>query len=91
MRHVPRSFSEVGQMYYVYLLKLNNSEYYAGSTANLESRVSEHEKGKNKSTKLFRPVELVWSASFKTRKLAENFEKYLKSSSGFAFRNKRLI
>lgn len=92
MRGVPRKFTEVGRnMYYVYLLKLNNNEYYAGSTANIENRLLEHRKGKNQSTKPFLPVMLVWSATFKTRKLAEDFERYLKSSSGFAFRNKRLI
>ncbi|OQA52661.1 MAG: GIY-YIG nuclease superfamily protein [candidate division WS2 bacterium ADurb.Bin280] len=76
-------------MYYVYLIKLNNGEYYTGSTSNLENRLLDHQKGKNKSTKFLRPVRLVWSASFETRKLAEDFEKYLNSSSGFAFRNKR--
>ncbi len=30
-------------------------------------------------------------AAFKTEQLARAFEVYLKSSSGFAFRNKRLI
>ncbi len=78
-------------MYHVYLIKLNNGECYAGSTANLENRLLEHKNGKNKSTRPFRPITLEWSATFKTRKLAEDFEKYLKSSSGFAFRNKRLI
>lgn len=37
------------------------------------------------------PWKLVWYGSFNTLKKAQEFEKYLKSSSGFAFRNKRLI
>jgi len=78
-------------MYHVYIIKLNNNDFYTGSTANLENRILEHQNGKNKSTKHFRPIKLVWCATFENRKLAEDFEKYLKSSSGFAFRNKRLI
>ena len=78
-------------MYHVYIIQLSNKDFYTGSTANLENRILEHRNGKNKSTMFFGPIELVWSANFKTRELAETFEKYLKSSSGFAFRNKRLI
>jgi len=78
-------------MHYVYILKQSDGDYYAGSTSNLENRLEQHSNGQNSSTKGKRPLELIWSAQFKTKKLAEDFEKYLKSSSGFAFRNKRLI
>jgi len=33
----------------------------------------------------------MFYAAFKAKEKAYEFEKYLKSSSGFAFRNKRLI
>ncbi len=78
-------------MHYAYLLELNNGEYYAGSTLDIKSRLSAHQSGRNKSTKDKRPVKLVWCGMFKTKKLAQDFEDYLKSSSGFAFRNKHLI
>jgi putative endonuclease len=78
-------------MHYVYLLRLNNGDYYTGSTSNIENRIKQHENGQNQSTRDKRPLLLVWSGQFMTKKLAEDFEKYLKSSSGFAFRNKRLI
>jgi len=79
------------KMYYAYFLKLSNGDFYAGSTANIQRRLSSHQKGQNKATKHLRPVKLIWCGMFATRKLAEDFEKYLKTSSGFAFRNKRLI
>jgi len=79
------------KMYYTYLLKLADGNYYAGSTTNIEKRLISHHKGQNKSTKHLRPVKLIWFGMFSNRKLAEDFEKYLKSSSGFAFRNKRLV
>ena len=78
-------------MYYVYLLKLNSGDYYTGFSSNLKSRIKAHQNGQNKSTKDQRPVELMWYAAFYTKQLAMDFEEYLKSSSGFAFRNKHLI
>ncbi len=78
-------------MYYTYLLKLSNDEYYSGHTSDLKERFIEHSKGKVLATEKFRPLKLVFYAAFIKESLAIKFEKYLKSSSGFAFRNKRLI
>lgn len=78
-------------MYYVYILKLSNSSYYAGYSEDLRNRVVEHNKGRVRQTKHFLPTRLVFYAAFTLKKKALRFEKYLKSSSGFAFRNKRLI
>ncbi len=70
---------------------MNNYQYYSGYSSNVKQRVTEHKRGNVAATSNFRPLELVYYAGFKTQKLATNFEKYLKSSSGFAFRNKHLI
>ena len=78
-------------MYFVYLLKLINGKIYTGSTPNIKRRVIEHKTGKCESTKNFRPVKLVWCGIFPTRLQARRFENYLKTGSGQAFRNKRLI
>ena len=78
-------------MYYVYILKLNNGQYYIGFTKNLRVRIKRHFQKAVKTTTRIKPVGLVFYAAFKTQKLATDFEKYLKSSSGFAFRNKHLI
>ncbi|MCL4387041.1 MAG: GIY-YIG nuclease family protein [Patescibacteria group bacterium] len=78
-------------MYYTYLLQLSNNDFYVGSTKNLKSRIKKHQLGEVSHTSKFRPLRLVWYAVFETREKATEFEKYLKSSSGKAFRNKRLI
>ena len=78
-------------MYYVYLLRLKDKSVYTGSTPDLKNRIDAHQNGFVKSTKCLRPVKLIWFSSFQTRITALRFERYLKSGSGQAFRNKRLV
>ncbi len=78
-------------MYYVYILKLSDNFYYHGFSDNLKQRILAHENGKVESTKNLRPITLIFYAAFSTKKKALSFENYLKTGSGFAFRNKRLI
>jgi putative endonuclease len=78
-------------MYYVYILQLNNGKFYIGFSSDLKQRISTHKKGLVRETKRYIPLQLVFYSAFKDKKKALCFEKYLKSSSGFAFRNKRLI
>ncbi len=78
-------------MYYVYLLKLLNNDYYAGSCSNLKNRFEDHQEGKNISTKPFLPVKLIYYCAFPTKTRAIKFERYLKTGSGKAFPNKHLI
>ncbi|NQU77133.1 GIY-YIG nuclease family protein [Candidatus Falkowbacteria bacterium] len=78
-------------MYYVYLLKLSNQKIYTGSTPSLKRRLEEHRIGKCEATKNLRPVKLIWYCVFPNRLSARRFENYLKTGSGQAFRNKRLI
>lgn len=78
-------------MYYVYILRLRDNTYYTGFSSDLKSRVEEHLGGNVSRTKQSRPVKLVFYAAFASKIKALRFEKYLKSSSGFAFRNKRLV
>jgi len=78
-------------VYYVYLLKLKNNAFYVGFSSDLKTRIGEHQKGNVPRTKKLKPLKLVFYAAFESKIKALHFEKYLKSSSGFAFRNKRLI
>jgi len=78
-------------MYYSYILSLSNNRYYSGFSDDLKRRLKEHIEGKVCSTKNHRPLKLVYYSAFNTKEKAMAFEKYLKSSSGKAFRNKRLI
>jgi len=78
-------------MYYVYLLELKNGSIYTGSTPNLEMRIEEHVRGSAEATKNLRPIKLVWHCGFEDRIKALRFERYLKTGSGQAFRNRRLV
>ncbi len=67
-------------MYFVYLLKsLKNSDIYVGSTADLEKRIRQHNKGLVKSTKFYRPWGLLDYESYSTRSEAVRREKFLKT------------
>ena len=78
-------------MYYVYLLKLNNNSIYTSPTPNLKERLREHIRRFCEAMKNLRPVKLVWFCVFKNRLAARKFVDYLKTGSGQAFRNRRLI
>ena len=78
-------------VYYVYILHLRDHSYYHGFSTNLKQRLKNHQEGTVTSTKNFRPVKLVFYAAFSSKMKALKFEEYLKSSSGFAFRNKHFL
>jgi putative endonuclease len=79
-------------MYYCYIIQsLKDKTFYIGSTADLKRRIKEHNTGKAQYSSTKSPFKLVWYGSFENKTKSQKFEKYLKSSSGFAFRNKRLI
>jgi len=47
-------------MYYVYAIKSLERVYiYVGMTSNVERRINEHNKGKNRSTKAYKPFNLI--------------------------------
>lgn len=78
-------------MYYAYILQLKDNTYYHGYSDSLKQRIRAHQSGDVESTKNLRPFVLVFYAAFSSKKKALDFETYLKTQSGFAFRNKRLI
>ena len=75
----------------VYILLCNDGSYYTGCTQNLEERLIRHQKGYVDSTKNKLPVDLVFYCTFTNPTKAFEFEEYLKTGSGIAFRNKHLI
>jgi putative endonuclease len=77
-------------MYYVYSLKCNNG-YYVGCTDNLKDRFERHQKGYVQATANRLPIKLEFYFAIKSKYIAFDFEKYLKSGSGRAFINKHLI
>jgi putative endonuclease len=56
-----------------------------GLTNSIERRLDQHNKGKNRSTKQYKPFELIYTETFKTRTEARNKEIYLKSGIGKEF------
>ena len=73
-------------MFYTYAISSLNKNYiYVGLTSNLERRLSEHNKGYNKTTKPYKPFNLIYFESFSTRIEARKKEKYLKSGIGKGF------
>jgi len=80
-------------MHIVYILRSVNyaNRYYTGLTHNLEKRLKEHNSGISQYSKNYAPWELETYVVFRNKCLAEDFEKYLKEGSGYAFMRKRLI
>ena len=78
-------------MHTVYILECRDKSHYVGSTSNLENRLVRHNRGEVHYTKSRLPVKFLTSINFPDRVKAYEFEKYLKSGSGRAFMNKRLV
>ncbi len=79
-------------MYYVYILQFTKSgKFYTGLTSNLQQRIRAHNKKESQITKDLGSFKLKFVALFPKKIIAAKFEKYLKSHSGRAFRNKRLV
>jgi putative endonuclease len=79
-------------MYFVYVLKSHvDGRLYKGMTKNIETRIYEHNTGKNKSTRPYRPWILVYSKEFETREEARKHEKWLKSGIGREFLKSILV
>jgi len=73
-------------MFFTYVLESKiDGRLYKGLTQNLDQRIIEHNSGKNKSTKAFRPWKLVYFEAFETRLEARIREKYFKTGSGRKF------
>jgi len=82
----PTSFN----MYYVYILLLNNKQIYTGFTDDLKRRTSEHKRGKVKFTSQRLPVKLIHYEVYMLKKDAARREKYLKTTEGKRFLKQQL-
>jgi len=70
-------------MYYAHvLISINYKRTYVGSSKSVEGRLTEHNTGKNKSTKAFLPCKVLHVEQFDTRVEARKRERYFKSTSG---------
>lgn len=73
-------------MFFVYAIKSTIRNYiYVGLTNNIERRITEHNKGENRSTKPYKPFLLIYSEEWETREQARRREKYFKTGIGKEF------
>ncbi|MBU0598178.1 GIY-YIG nuclease family protein [Patescibacteria group bacterium] len=80
-------------MHIVYILR--SIKYpkmiYKGYTTNLQQRLKKHNSKSTTYSAKYKPWKLIFYCVFTTKQKALTFERYLKSGSGIAFMNKRLI
>ena len=69
--------------YYIYiLLSIKDKKFYIGFTSDLKNRLSEHARGKVRSTKYRRPLKLIHYEYFIDKADAKAREVFLKSGFG---------
>lgn len=70
-------------MYYFYVLQSEiNKKLYKGTTNDLKKRFKEHNSGKVRSTKCYRPWQLIYYEGHRNKILARKTELFYKSSQG---------
>ncbi len=74
------------EIFYVYALQSQvDFRIYVGFTKDLKNRICEHNNGRTKSTKGYRPWVLIYHEIAYSREQARKREKYLKSGCGKEF------
>ena len=71
-------------MFYTYVIQSVSLEprLYIGSTANLKNRLHEHNSGKVRSTRPYRPWRLIYYEAHRTSQLSRRAELFYKTSQG---------
>jgi putative endonuclease len=70
-------------MFIVYVLKsLKNRRFYIGQTQDINERLRRHNFGKVKSTKHYRPWEIIYSEDYQTRSESCRRERQIKKYKG---------
>ena len=78
------------KVYYVYVLRsINFNRQYVGFTSNIKNRLTQHNTGKTKSTKPYKPWKILMYEEYDSKEDAIAREKYLKSGVGREFINKK--
>jgi putative endonuclease len=80
-------------VYHVYLIKsVNHPEItYVGYTTDIKQRLAKHNSGGSPHTSKYVPWQLIVYLTFSEKKVASEFERYLKTQSGRAFAAKRFL
>ena len=80
---MPGSTTLMNRYYIVYVLEsLKDHKTYVGYTHNIEERLQRHNSGQVTATKYRRPLKLMFSEEFPTKKEAKKRELYWKGGGG---------
>jgi predicted GIY-YIG superfamily endonuclease len=79
------------KMWYVYILQCADNSHYIGCTNDIIRRLYDHNSHKVHYTKDKIPVSIITYVAFSDKYKAFEFERYLKTGSGIAFRRRHLI
>ena len=83
---------KIHSMYTVYVIKSQRRNYiYVGMTNDFQRRFKQHREGKSKTTRQYRPLNVILTEKFSDRKEARAREKYFKSGVGREFIRKEFI
>lgn len=75
--------ARTNNMFYVYVLSSTIQKYiYVGLTNDLKRRIGQHNNGKERTTRAYKPYTCIHTEEFETRTQARIREKYLKSGIG---------
>ncbi|MCH7736997.1 MAG: GIY-YIG nuclease family protein [Chloroflexi bacterium] len=78
-------------MHYIYILRSERTgRYYIGSTGDVQNRVEEHNAGRTKSTKAFRPWRLIHQEEYDSQSEARKREMQLKSWKSHSYLESQL-
>ena len=78
-------------MYFTYVLKSKKyNRLYIGYSEDIQKRLKTHNRGKVKSTKHYRPYELVYYESYEDKGEAREREIFLKSGQGKKFLEEKI-
>ena len=70
-------------MFFVYVIRSTvNGHFYVGFSEDIDRRLAEHNSGKTRSTKPYRPWELFFFETVSSKEEARKREVYLKSGVG---------
>ena len=79
-------------MWYVYILRsCVDNKLYIGSTDDISHRLNEHNSGNVESTQNRKPLNLEAFIAVKNKSKAVELKRYLKTGSGRAVLNKRIL
>ena len=79
-------------MYTVYAIRsLTRNYIYVGMTSNIEERLHRHNSGYERTTKPYRPFELIYKELVVSRAEAREREKYFKSGIGKDYLKKIIL